>query len=155
MSSYFYTTTLLEAVESLSVDFGMIKVELNKSNYDRAFLFITKAIRDMLNAYSTWDRAREECKKYRCAIKNEDEIEKRIAILRGRRPFLLDILDARLKALASGNVDEYDSGFMDSEDKKLLDRVISYVGNLEEFGEMFKCDPFEDYRKGTVSGACE
>ena len=155
MSSYFYTTTLLGAVESLSVDFDMIKVELDKSNYDRAFLFITKAIRDMLNAHSTWDRAREECKKYRCAIKNEDEIEKRIAILRGRRPFLLDILDARLKALASGNVEEYDSRFMDSKDKKLLDKVFSDVGNLEEFSELFKCDPFEDYRRGTVSSACE
>lgn len=155
MSSYFYTTTLLGAVESLSVDFDMIKVELDKSNYDRVFLFITKAIRDMLNAYSTWDRAREECKKYGFAIKNEGEIEKRIAILRGRRLFLLDILDARLKALASGNVDRYDSGFMGSKDKKLLDIAISDVGNLEEFGELFKCDPFEDYRNGTVSGACE
>ena len=155
MSSYFYTTTLLEAVERLSVDFDMIKVELNKSNYDRAFLFITKAMRDMLSAYSTWDRAREECKKYRFAIKNEDEIEKRIAILRGRRPFLLDILDARLDALASGNVDEYDSGFMDSKYKKLLDISISDVGSLEEFGELFKCDPFENYRKGIVSSACE
>lgn len=150
-----FIEALTEAVRNLVVDNDMIKAELDIYNYDRAFLFITKAIRDMLKAYAPWDRIREECEKLGIAIEDEDEIEKQIAVLRGHRPYLLEVLDSRLEALASGKADKYDLEFMNSSHKKLLDCVLSNAANAERLNELLKSHPWENYRKGTVSSACE